>query len=534
MRSLLLAIGLGLLAQPALAQDVALVIGNDAYRTLDRVEPAAGAGTAAEALSEAGVEVVSAQDADRAGTIAAIREFAQFGREAQGQAAVLIGRFGEVDGDAWFLPVEAPGRDRIDTAEHGVPVALLAQILATAPGRAILLLGAAEPEAVGEVDLPQGVTLAVTDPATAADFVERTLAVPGAALASGLPEDARTGGFLPTGLSFLPEAGAAPEPETDSESDYWRLALLRGEASAYRAYLDRYPEGANAQEARDRIARLTGSSEETPAEAEERMDLNREERQDVQRDLSVLGYDTRGVDGIFGPGTRAAISGWQADNELESTGYLTRDQVARLDETGAERAAVLEEEERRQREERRRESEALWSGMGAERSESELATYLDRFPDGAYAGEARRRLAAIRDSRAVNEGASERERQIWQVTRQQNTEQGYRTYLRAFPEGEFANEARAAIGELENRGPRDTAAAGDEAALGLTRATRRAVEQRLDAMGLNPGQVDGSFDSQTRAALRRYQQSAGLPVTGYVNQITAVRLLSDTIRGVLQ
>ena len=38
--------------------------------------------------------------------------------------------------------------------------------------------------------------------------------------------------------------------------------------------------------------------------------------------LTELGYDTNGVDGLFGRGTRGAIRGWQASEDLPSTGYL--------------------------------------------------------------------------------------------------------------------------------------------------------------------------------------------------------------------
>ena len=68
----------------------------------------------------------------------------------------------------------------------------------------------------------------------------------------------------------------------------------------------------------------------------------------------------------------------------------------------------------------------------------------------------------------------------------------------------------------------------------LTAITRRAVETRLSQLGFDPGPVDGTFDDRTRAALLRYQQGAGLPASGYVNQITAVRLLADTLRDVLR
>jgi peptidoglycan hydrolase-like protein with peptidoglycan-binding domain len=54
------------------------------------------------------------------------------------------------------------------------------------------------------------------------------------------------------------------------------------------------------------------------------------------------------------------------------------------------------------------------------------------------------------------------------------------------------------------------------------------IEQRLDALGLKPGEIDGEFDKSTRRAIRRYQQSRDIPVTGYLSQQTVVRILADS------
>lgn len=58
--------------------------------------------------------------------------------------------------------------------------------------------------------------------------------------------------------------------------------------------------------------------------------LTATERQDIQRALQWAGVYSAAVDGAFGPGTRAAISAWQAAQGAEPTGVLTAAQRAAL------------------------------------------------------------------------------------------------------------------------------------------------------------------------------------------------------------
>jgi len=58
--------------------------------------------------------------------------------------------------------------------------------------------------------------------------------------------------------------------------------------------------------------------------------LTSEERREVQRRLTRLGYNTKGVDGAFGPNTRRALAAWQDDEGLRATGYVTADQLREL------------------------------------------------------------------------------------------------------------------------------------------------------------------------------------------------------------
>lgn len=67
-----------------------------------------------------------------------------------------------------------------------------------------------------------------------------------------------------------------------------------------------------------------------PAGNEADLGLSLQQRRAVQAGLTQRGFDTRGVDGVFGQGTRNAIASWQRANDLEATGYLTAAQYDRL------------------------------------------------------------------------------------------------------------------------------------------------------------------------------------------------------------
>jgi hypothetical protein len=70
------------------------------------------------------------------------------------------------------------------------------------------------------------------------------------------------------------------------------------------------------------------SDQETLAAIEVELAITVQDRAALQRRLGLLGFDPRGVDGIFGPKSRAAISSWQSAQGFPATGYLDADQVA--------------------------------------------------------------------------------------------------------------------------------------------------------------------------------------------------------------
>ncbi|NHX28320.1 peptidoglycan-binding protein, partial [Escherichia coli] len=142
-----------------------------------------------------------------------------------------------------------------------------------------------------------------------------------------------------------PPTGEAPDDnKVDAESAFWDATTAMNTEAAYRAYLDRYPNGVNAATAKSRLDEILAEPNRIARQTEESLSLTRDARRQIQRDLTLLEYNTRGIDGIFGPGTRGALSRWQGENGFEATGYLTRDQIVRLDAQADRRSAELEAE----------------------------------------------------------------------------------------------------------------------------------------------------------------------------------------------
>ncbi|MCP1169053.1 peptidoglycan-binding protein, partial [Limimaricola sp. ASW11-118] len=163
-----------------------------------------------------------------------------------------------------------------------------------------------------------------------------------------------------------------------------------------------------------------------------------------------------------------------------------------------------------------------------------LRAYLDRYPDGLFAETAADRLTLIEEEK--RRAAAAEDNAAWDRAREADTIEAYRDYLSAFSEASFEAEAEARIAELSQEVAQSDARAAAEAverALGLNGLTARLVEQRLDAQGLEPGEVDGSFDEATRRAIRRYQRERDLDASGYLDEATVVRLLADSVEEIV-
>ena len=529
-------------AQSALASSGAvLIVANEDYQSLTDARGAGAVVQAERTLASVGFDVDIATDLSANALRGALSALSQTLRTGGDERVVIVfaGYTVNADHGTWLLGTEARNPDFATIEGFGVRLETLLALAGQIQGGAVVAIadyGFPVTPAAGfragipaTVIVPQGVTLVRGPGASIAGFL-RDLATPGTNIGRAVASRAgmRIDGFTPPYQTFLPRDF---QPAVDADRSDWGTALDLASVEGYDAYLAAHPTGAYADQARTAREALLN----TPERIETALGLTRDERRAIQRDLTILNFDPRGIDGIFGRGTRAAVTAWQGANRFTQTGFLNRDQIFEMAQQGARRAAQLEAEARARQQEQERQDRAFWRDTGSGADEVGLRAYLDRFPDGIFSNVAQDRLTQIEADR--RSAAQARDRAAWDIAVRDDTIPGYQGYLRDFPAGAFVDQARGRIDELTRPREPDVdvrAAQAEEDAMALPGITRQIIEQRLTRLGLEPGPADGEFDRQTRRAIRRYQRAAELPVTGFLTQPIVARLLAEGVIDILR
>lgn len=523
------------------ATGIALVIANENY---DSVRGARGASVVLQTvrqLEDSGFRVDLATDLSAGAMQAAFSQLSDSLRDQPFERVVIVfaGHVISAGHGTWLMGTNATQPNYALVEAQGVRLATVLAMAGQRQGGAIVAIadyGFPISNAPGfnsglpvENEVPQGVTLVRGSGPGITDFI-RSLATPGMTVGAlaNRRGDIQLEGFNPPYQTFLPANGAVVQ---DQDRAAWGVALDADTVASYQAYLAAWPNGDYASQAQEALNRLLN----TPERIEQALNLSRDERRSIQRDLTILGFNPRGIDGIFGAGTRGAVRAWQGVNSLAQTGFLNRDQVFSLAQQGANRAAQLEAEARARQQAEERRDRAFWRDTGSGQDETGLRAYLQNFPDGIFSNIAQQRLDQIEADR--RSAAQARDRAAWDIAVHADTIPAYGGYLNDFPNGAFADQARARIEQL--RGPVEPqediqAARAEEDALNLPQFTRVIIERRLASMGFEPGPPDGNFDRQTRRAIRRYQRAAELPVTGFLSQPIVARLLAEGVLEILR
>ncbi len=535
MRQLILAAFLTVGALPAWAEDIAILIGNRDHDRAGTVRSADAVFDLQFPLREAGFTVLSGRDLGGEGYDQILDDLLDQLEGADRLIFVLAGHVVQNETGSLLLPVDADPAQGLRLPRDALPISQLLQVGATRPGGAVLAIGTERGtlrgldrrwrEGLGAVDVPQGVTLVTGTPRAVTDFVAEVVLAPRPVLEGVRAFDGAVAveGYVARLHPFL---GSAQSPEAAREDGFWAAVQALGTREAVDAYLDQYPRGQYRDAARALQEDIQQRPQREAEAAEAALSLDRNERRAIQRALVLLGYDTRGIDGIFGRGTRAGIRAWQGDTGRFQSGYLDREQLAALERQAAQRQAALEAEAaERARQEAARE-DGVWRRTQRQDTPEAYRAYLERYPDGTYEAEALLRLRQF--ERQARQDARAEELAFWDDVRFDGSAEAYRQYLARYPDGVFAGEAQAALEALEPQVDVQALAAVENQVLGNP-IIRLLAERRLADLGLEPGQVDGSFDDATRRAIRRFQRARALEPTGYVDQATAVRMLTDAV-----
>ena len=613
---------LAAIAGSALAKDAALVIGNADYDHGPRAKSAErDAESVAEALGDAGYEVIAGIDLNRVEMRAAMDQFAAAAADADRIVIYYSGHAMRMQGRTFLAPTDFMPVGPTAVAMDGAPFAGLMALAATKPGASVLFLDAAQLDGfepsifaepgIAEVEAPEGVLIvSAAAPGQAvrrsswfsSSFARRiadAFLEPGASVmvtASESDAPIWTAGALPEDFALIdaPEPEPEPEPAAAASSGiaqqielaFWQSTEAAGTAADYQAYLNRYPDGLFAEIAKNRVAQAGGAAVSSPsapsattapasagrepgpqevaALREATLGLSRSQRLAVQRDLTELGYDTNGIDGIFGRGTRGALRLWQEAEGLTVTGYLSEGQPETLREAAqdaidereaaaAERARMDAEAARQQeeddwnrarrvnteasyrrylqaypegeyarearlilREARERAEEDAWAEAARLDTAAAYSSYLDKFPNGPNAIEAQRRydnLTANDRGAATTAALQAAEEEAWSEAQSKNNIKGYRDFLEAYPDSRYAEEAESRRAELQTARWQER-----EDRLRLDRNSWKSVEQRLAFLGFDPGPQDGKINRRTRNAITQYRRSRGLEVHGYLDK----------------
>lgn len=540
MRMIILAGLAALWATTAVAKDVAVLIGN---RDHDRAGTVRGADAVFDLqfpLREAGFQVISGRDLTGDEFEDVLDLLLDRFDDADRLVFVLAGHVVNSDTGSLFLPADANPGNGLRLSRSALTITELMQIAATRPGGAVIAIGTERGavrgldrrwrEGLGGVDVPQGVTLVTGSPEAVTDFVEEVVLSDSRSVLDGLRafEGAvAVEGFIGRLHPFL-GGGSGGDTEAAREEGFWAATQALGTTDAVEAYLDRYPNGAFSAEASALLGDIRERPQREAEAAEAALGLDRNERRAIQRALVLLGYNTRGIDGIFGRGTRAGIREWQGDTGRFESGYFDEPQLIALNAQSRVRQDELEAEAaERARQEAARE-DGVWRRTERTDTPEAYRAYMERYPDGTYEAEAVQRLRQF--ERQARREARAEERLFWDEVRQSGSIGAYEQYLERYPSGAFVGDAQASLAELQSQTNTAQLAATENQVLGNP-VIRLLAERRLADLGLEPGRVDGQFDDETRRAIRRFQRARDIEATGFVDQATAVRMLAEAVGG---
>lgn len=145
----------------------------------------------------------------------------------------------------------------------------------------------------------------------------------------------------------------------------------------------------------------------------------------------------------------------------------------------------------------------------------------------------------------LNQDRLTQENRLWDSAERANSLEDYQAYLDAYPGGVYARMAKNRIARLGGsiavlpgvNGAADFSSEPLKAEIGtqqteksipLTQDNRKEVQQRLQALAFEPGNISGVFNEKTRSAIADWQKGHALPATGWLAPLQYAALLAES------
>lgn len=172
----------------------------------------------------------------------------------------------------------------------------------------------------------------------------------------------------------------------------------------------------------------------------------------------------------------------------------------------------------------------------ATNSEEKWKSFIDQYPGGIFADLAREQLEKLRAD--ISQNAISLEEILWRSIRASRSAGDFRSFLLHYPDGKFADLAKDRLAATERadeitKSLLGEATTDDTKSVALEREVKAKVDQvptqfiqyGLIALGHQIDDVSGVIDPPTRAAIRNYQATIGVPQTGLLSPQEIVDLI---------
>jgi len=375
-----------LFSQPALAEKrVALVMGNSAYRNVNRLaNPANDSEAMAAILKKAGFDVVELKrDLTVSEMRRALRDFSDTVRDADIAIVYFAGHGIEIDGTNYVIPVDAVLERDIDAFDEAIPLDRILTVIEPAKQLRLVILDACRDNpfnktmkrSIGSRAIGRG--LAKVEP----ESPNTLIAFAAKAGSTASDGDSKNSPFTAALVKYLPRPGldlrrafgyarddvlkatdnkqepfiygslggddvalvpapsktatdtAKPLDETRLELAFWESIKNEKNPELFQAYLNRYPKGVFADIAtinlkQQRTAALESATVEQPNDKVELSDAA--SLREVREKLYELNFDPGSLDGPMSTAVHQAIREFERANQLASTGEVTQGLLRRL------------------------------------------------------------------------------------------------------------------------------------------------------------------------------------------------------------